>query len=103
MVHLAPPFHIQLHIPTALLPESCGCSSMVEHQPSKLDTWVRFPSPAFVTTTKTRFPMEPGFLVVVKKRVISPLSVTDTKNKLPMELVFLVSVKKRVIAPASGF
>ena len=25
---------------------SCGCSSMVEHQPSKLDTWVRFPSPA---------------------------------------------------------
>ena len=25
---------------------TCGCSSMVEHQPSKLDTWVRFPSPA---------------------------------------------------------
>ena len=25
-----------------------GCSSMVEHQPSKLDTWVRFPSPALV-------------------------------------------------------
>ena len=24
-----------------------GCSSMVEHQPSKLDTWVRFPSPAW--------------------------------------------------------
>ena len=24
----------------------CGCSSMVEHQPSKLDTRVRFPSPA---------------------------------------------------------
>src|SRR3546814_7978665 len=23
-----------------------GCSSMVEHQPSKLATWVRFPSPA---------------------------------------------------------
>ena len=23
------------------------CSSMVEHQPSKLNTWVRFPSPAF--------------------------------------------------------
>ena len=21
---------------------------MVEHQPSKLDTWVRFPSPAFI-------------------------------------------------------
>ena len=27
---------------------TCGCSSMVEHQPSKLDTWVRFPSPAFI-------------------------------------------------------
>ncbi len=73
---LAPPFHIQFHIPTALLPESCGCSSMVEHQPSKLDTWVRFPSPALLT---------------------------DTKNKLPLELVFLVSVKKRVIAPAPYF
>src|SRR5271169_3799373 len=24
----------------------CGCSSMVELQPSKLVTWVRFPSPA---------------------------------------------------------
>ena len=24
----------------------CGCNSMVERQPSKLDTWVRFPSPA---------------------------------------------------------
>ena len=29
-------------------PTLCGCSSMVEHQPSKLDTWVRFPSPALV-------------------------------------------------------
>ena len=29
------------------VPQICGCSSMVEHQPSKLDTWVRFPSPAF--------------------------------------------------------
>ena len=25
---------------------TCGCSSMVEFQPSKLVTWVRFPSPA---------------------------------------------------------
>ena len=24
----------------------CGCSSMVESQPSKLVVWVRFPSPA---------------------------------------------------------
>ena len=27
-------------------PDACGCSSVVEHQPSKLDMWVRFPSPA---------------------------------------------------------
>jgi hypothetical protein len=27
----------------------CGCSSMVEQQPSKLNTWVRFPSPAPIT------------------------------------------------------
>ena len=25
---------------------NCGCSSMVEYQPSKLAVWVRFPSPA---------------------------------------------------------
>ena len=25
---------------------TCRCGSMVEHQPSKLNTWVRFPSPA---------------------------------------------------------
>ena len=31
---------------TPMIHKSCGCSSMVEHQPSKLDTWVRFPSPA---------------------------------------------------------
>ena len=27
---------------------TCRCGSMVEHQPSKLNTWVRFPSPAFL-------------------------------------------------------
>jgi hypothetical protein len=26
---------------------SCGCSSKVEPQPSKLMVWVRFPSPAY--------------------------------------------------------
>ena len=31
---------------------TCGCSSMVEHQPSKLDTWVRFPSPASLLQTE---------------------------------------------------
>ena len=30
----------------------CGCSSMVELQPSKLTTWVRFPSPAPITVNK---------------------------------------------------
>ena len=30
-------------------PTVSGCSSMVELQPSKLITWVRFPSPAFMS------------------------------------------------------
>ena len=34
-------------------PTVCGCSSMVEHQPSKLDTWVRFPSPAFICVSSS--------------------------------------------------
>ena len=34
--------------------ETRGCSSMVEHQPSKLDTWVRFPSPAFLLPKNSR-------------------------------------------------
>ena len=38
--------------------ETCGCSSMVEHQPSKLDTWVRFPSPAFFHANRTKTKME---------------------------------------------
>ena len=40
--------HRCLKVQSGLLTASyiCGCSSMVEHQPSKLDTWVRFPSPA---------------------------------------------------------
>jgi hypothetical protein len=29
-----------------MVPQVRGCSSMVELQPSKLATWVRFPSPA---------------------------------------------------------
>ena len=31
----------------------CGCSSMVEPQPSKLVTWVRFPSPALWLQSRT--------------------------------------------------
>ena len=32
--------------PSGSASKLCGCSSMVELQPSKLITWVRFPSPA---------------------------------------------------------
>ena len=48
---------------------SCGCSSMVEHQPSKLDTWVRFPSPAFSCQDKRKVvschegPLKKGILI----------------------------------------
>src|SRR3990172_8434047 len=37
-------------LPPDLWPLTCGCSSMVEQQPSKLMTRVRFPSPAPMTT-----------------------------------------------------
>ncbi len=36
----------------------CRCGSMVEHQPSKLNTWVRFPSPASFFGPKFR-PLQP--------------------------------------------
>ena len=32
----------------------CGCNSMVEFQPSKLATWVRFPSPALDSRENSR-------------------------------------------------
>ena len=38
---------------------SCGCSSMVESQPSKLVAWVRFPSPAPRRRKKFRFVPSP--------------------------------------------
>ena len=34
------------------LSDICGCSSMVEFQPSKLAAWVRFPSPAPLSLKK---------------------------------------------------
>ena len=34
--------------PSPVYRSICGCSSMVELQPSKLVTWVRFPSPALL-------------------------------------------------------
>ncbi len=39
---------VGVRVPSSALKNTCGCSSMVEHQPSKLVTWVRFPSPAYV-------------------------------------------------------
>ena len=44
--------HLPHCIRRMISPELCGCSSMVEHQPSKLDTWVRFPSPAYRAIAK---------------------------------------------------
>ncbi len=41
------------------------CSSMVEHQPSKLDTWVRFPSPALLLSDRTAMPMR-GYAIVAQ-------------------------------------
>ena len=35
-------------------PPACGCSSMVERKPSKLDVRVRFPSPAPISQLRAR-------------------------------------------------
>ncbi len=47
-------------------PRVCGCSSMVELQPSKLTTWVRFPSPA---PSKRSSPYFKGFFCVFKHKI----------------------------------
>ena len=41
--HLA---KVEVASPSLVYRSMCGCNSMVEFQPSKLATWVRFPSPA---------------------------------------------------------
>ena len=51
-------------------PSSGGCSSMVEPQPSKLVTWVRFPSPAPMKKCPVLFLMKemmPGVFLSVKR------------------------------------
>ena len=39
-------WEVEVASPSLVYRSTCGCSSMVELQPSKLVTWVRFPSPA---------------------------------------------------------
>ena len=73
----------------------CGCSSMVELQPSKLATWVRFPSPAprrdrFRDHNPTRF-IRVGFL-------IAPSSLP-----VPQKSTASLSYKKRSLVPRSVF
>ena len=52
-------FAIKVHRDKRFL---CGCSSMAECQPSKLATWVRFPSPALDMTLRTGSRVEGSFL-----------------------------------------
>ncbi len=56
----------------------CGCSSMVERQPSKLVTRVRFPSPApfFIRSVS-------GFFIGRKGRVTGDLNTTFGYRRLP--------------------
>lgn len=67
--------------------QKCRCGSMVEHQPSKLNTWVRFPSPAFfMQGRRTRdFPAESMvcglFLPLVYNPFFAQKSIGDS-NKL---------------------
>ena len=57
-------------LPLQLPIEACGCNSMVEFQPSKLATWVRFPSPA------------PGLLVGVLRNSLRSLARRPGKPSL---------------------
>ena len=49
------------------LGQMCGCSSMVEFQPSKLAAWVRFPSPAPEKPSKRL-----GFFISKNRREVIP-------------------------------
>ena len=51
------------HLGTGYKPRRCGCSSMVEQQPSKLNTWVRFPSPAPFFPFRSPSRPAPGFFL----------------------------------------
>ena len=44
-------------VDTTVKCDVCGCSSMVEFQPSKLAAWVRFPSPAPLFTPEKAYGM----------------------------------------------
>ena len=68
---------------------SCGRSSMVEHQPSKLDTWVRFPSPAPKRQTTELPPLLRGFCPQALNKPDSTKIVffPSFPNKSPMKRV----------------
>lgn len=55
---------------------SGGCSSMVEHRPSKPGTWVRFPSPA--PTEKNK-----GFSLSTPKRPLKTKAATNRRINSP--------------------
>ena len=70
---------------------TCGCSSVVEHQPSKLDMWVRFPSPAYARVAQ----LVERDLAKVEAAGSSPVSrffyflKTGHWNKFPMTGFFI--------------
>ena len=61
---------------------------MVEHQPSKLDTWVRFPSPAFTEGTLVlRF----LFLILIYLKVL--------ERRIEKEIYFATNILADEILP----
>ena len=64
--HLA---KVEVASPSLVYRSTCGCSSMAELQPSKLVTWVRFPSPApFFYTARLLITVGIYFAVNKKKK-----------------------------------
>ena len=73
----------------------CRCGSMVEHQPSKLNTWVRFPSPAL-------------FIFPVKSLILRGFSLLlysllpDRKRVMASNSVFLHYLSSAILAGSSN-
>ena len=66
--------------PNPVYRSTCGCSSMAELQPSKLVTWVRFPSPA--PAEKVKCHMKEGVALWTAPSFVFPAEKTDAMRQL---------------------
>ena len=77
---------------------TCGCSSVVEHQPSKLDMWVRFPSPAlmreWLSWWSATLPRSRPRVRVPSRALFYFLKRTDISKRCPSFCVLHLSMHK---------